>query len=77
MIGDVDISDEIDAYDAITILRASIMLENFDALQNILADVNDDGVIDAIDAFEVLRFSVGLETTSNAGQPIEIDLNNI
>ena len=67
IIGDVDGDGQITANDALTILRASLGMENLTPDQTALADVDSDGSITSADALAVLRYSVGL---TDAGSPI-------
>lgn len=60
--GDVDNNGKIDAYDARSVLRNSVGLEQFKNDESLVyADVDFDGKITASDARHVLRTSVGLE----------------
>jgi len=52
----------------LTVLRASVGLENLDELHRELADVDSNGTISSADALEILRFSVSLPTKSRCGQ---------
>ena len=60
-LGDVDGDGNITANDALTILRASVGIEELPPDKEKLADVDGDGQITANDALAVLRFSVGSE----------------
>lgn len=54
--GDVDASGEIDANDALGILKYVAKLAVFDEQQEKVADVNGDTVIDAVDALNILKY---------------------
>lgn len=66
--GDMDDDGNITAGDSLTVLRASVGLENLDELYRELADVDSNGTISSADALEILRFSVSLPTKSCCGQ---------
>lgn len=58
--GDVDFNNSITSADARLVLRYSVGLENYSALQLILADVDGNGQITSNDSREIERYSVGL-----------------
>ena len=62
--GDVDGDGDVTSSDARLALRASVLLERYEAGSPafLAADVNADGEIQADDARRILRSSVGLET---------------
>lgn len=59
--GDVDLDGVITASDARLALRASVGLEELDAIAFDCADYNKDGTVSADDARSILRKSVGLD----------------
>ena len=59
--GDIDADGKVSAADARMILRCSVSLENFDAVQLVYSDADYSGTVDASDARTALRCSVGLE----------------
>lgn len=61
-IGDVNLDGEINAGDAVLVLRYAVDLAQLDDTQKIAADVNRDGSINAGDAVIILRYTVGLIT---------------
>lgn len=68
MYGDVDGDGKITSGDSLSILRASVELEDFDNELTELADVDEDGDITSADALEVLRYSVSLPSKSKTGE---------
>lgn len=58
--GDVDNDSKITSADALSILRYSVKLDEFNKYQVKLADVNKDNNVDSLDSLTVLRYSVGL-----------------
>ena len=63
--GDLDGDGQITANDALTILRASIGIEELPPEQRVIADVDNDGEITVNDALAVLRYSVGIPDFDN------------
>lgn len=55
-LGDVDGNAEIDFADARTILRANVGLVTLNAVQLVVADVNNSGTVNSFDASVVLRY---------------------
>ena len=70
--GDVDGDSVVTSADSLLILRASVKLENFTDVQNIVADVNKDGNIDSSDALIALRYSVKLIDNEFIGKSVSI-----
>ena len=71
ILGDVNNDGQVDSADALLILRNSVQLEKFDAVQKFLGDVNEDNEnIDSSDALAVLRYSVGLIDIEKIGTPV-------
>ncbi|NMP36896.1 MAG: leucine-rich repeat protein [Clostridiales bacterium] len=62
MMGDVDGSGTVQAYDARMALRFATELENPSAEQVQFGDINSSGQIDAADARKILRVATGLES---------------
>ncbi|MBQ7985707.1 MAG: Ig-like domain-containing protein, partial [Clostridia bacterium] len=58
--GDVNYDGDVDAADALLVLKSDVRLTTLTSAQKQIADVNDDGEVDAADAIWILRFSVGL-----------------
>ncbi len=58
--GDINNDGDVDAGDALLILRASVNLLALSDAQKSVADVNGDGEIDAGDAVLILRYDAGL-----------------
>lgn len=65
--GDVNLDGEIDAVDALLILKHSVGKEQLNHVQKVLADVNKDNDIHAADALEVLKLSVENVTEFHTG----------
>ena len=59
-LGDIDDDGDIDAVDALYIMRYVIELELFEDLEIEVADINADGVVNASDALFVLRKAMGI-----------------
>ena len=57
--GDVNVDRQINAKDALLILRYAVGKAALSAEQKALADVNADGAVNAADALAVLRIAVG------------------
>ena len=57
--GDIDINDEIDAYDAALIMQHIVQIISLPAEIQMRADVDGSQIIDAYDASLILRYSVG------------------
>lgn len=57
--GDIDLNDEIDAYDASLIMQHIVQINNLQPEIQLRADVDGNQIIDAYDASLVLRFAVG------------------
>lgn len=73
--GDVNKDDDVNSGDALTVLRVSVDLAEFqDEEAEAAADVNTDETVNADDALNVLRFSVSLPTNTKAGQRAEITI---
>lgn len=70
LIGDVDGSGRIDSEDALSILRASVQLENFDENKTKLGDVDSDGKLTSADSLQVLRYSVHLSVNFPVGEQV-------
>lgn len=69
IIGDVDGDDKVTSADSLNILRYSVGLDKFTAIQKELSNVNGDNTVDSADALAVLRYSVGFKS-GNIGNPI-------
>ena len=72
LLGDVNNDGVVDAIDALLILRASLQLDTFDAVQTFLGDVDGDAIITSNDALEVLRYSIQLPANENIGTEVKI-----
>jgi len=59
-VGDLNNDGDVDAGDALLILRSSVGLIKLSEAQAYVADVNGDGDIDAGDAVMILRYDAGL-----------------
>ena len=57
-LGDVNNDAFTTSYDALSILRYSVGLEDFTPEQIKIADVDEDGIVSASDALAVLRWSI-------------------
>lgn len=68
IMGDVNGDGAVDSSDALTILRASLGLENIPESLSPFADVNGDGAVDSADALAVLRYTTGQDDTGNIGK---------
>lgn len=62
-LGDVNDDGNIDAKDAVLVLRYAAKLANLNSQQQLSADVNADGAIDAKDAVKILRYAAELITS--------------
>lgn len=60
-LGDVDVSNSVDASDARIVLRRAAKLDELSYFYEKLADVNQDGNVDAVDARIILRWAAKLE----------------
>ncbi len=58
--GDVNYDGEIDAADALLVLKADVKLTTLTSAQKKIADANGDGVVDAADAILILKCNAGL-----------------
>ncbi len=58
--GDVNYDGDIDAADALLVLKSDVRLVTLTSAQKQIADVNGDGAIDAADAIWILKFNAGL-----------------
>ena len=70
--GDLDGDGQITANDALTILRASVGMEELTSDQRVIADVDNDSDITANDALAVLRSSVGMVDENLVGKPVTV-----
>ena len=66
--GDVDRDGYITAVDAASILRCSILLEEYDDETKKIGNVDEDSDITANDALSVLRFSIGMNEQTLVGK---------
>lgn len=62
-LGDVNNDGNIDAKDAVLVLRYAAKLTDLNSQQQLSADVNADGAIDAKDAVKILRYAAELITS--------------
>ena len=62
-LGDVNDDGNIDAKDAVLVLRYAAKLADLNSQQQLSADVNADGAIDAKDAVKILRYAAELITS--------------
>lgn len=62
-LGDVNDDGNIDAKDAVFVLRYAAKLADLNSQQQLSADVNADGAIDAKDAVKILRYAAELITS--------------
>ena len=56
--GDVDFDGDVDASDALLVLRYVLGLVSFDDTTLAIADVNRDGVVDSADVIFILRMAL-------------------
>lgn len=56
--GDVDFDGDVDASDALLVLRYVLGLVSFDDTTLAIADVNGDGVVDSADVIFILRMAL-------------------
>lgn len=56
--GDVDFDGDVDAFDALLVLRYVLGLVSFDDTTLAIADVNGDGVVDSADVIFILRMAL-------------------
>ncbi len=71
LLGDANRDGEIGVEDARFILRCSVGLEIYDAVDDLLCDVDENGYVEVDDARVVLRCAVGLDSLD--GKSYEID----
>ena len=57
--GDVDDNGEVNAVDALMVLKAAVGKTTLTDLQTLVADVDKSGLIDAVDALKILKIAVG------------------
>jgi hypothetical protein len=57
--GDVDDNSEVNALDALMVLKSAVGKTTLTDLQTLVADVDKSGLIDAVDALEILKIAVG------------------
>jgi len=58
--GDVNYDGDVDAADALLVLKADVRLTTLTTAQKAIADVNSDGEVDAADAIWILKYNAGL-----------------
>lgn len=58
LLGDVDFDGDVDASDALLVLRYVLGLVSFDDTTLAIADVNRDGVVDSADVIFILRMAL-------------------
>ncbi len=73
--GDVDNDGTITSSDALSILRASVNLEKFNAAKKATADIDGDDIITSFDALMVLRMSIDLEEKIAVGGEYSVLVN--
>lgn len=64
-LGDVDADCDVDASDALLVLKHAAKLNTLSEVQKFAGNVNADDVIDAVDALEILKYAAKLITEFN------------
>ena len=60
LLGDVDFDGDVDASDALLVLRYVLGLVSFDDNTLAIADVNNDGAADSLDVIIILRMALAV-----------------
>ena len=70
--GDLDANQEVNAKDALSVLKNAVGKQEFNEVETLLADVNLDTAVNAKDALEILKYAVGKIGSFTAGNFYQI-----
>lgn len=77
LLGDVDVSGDINIKDATYLQKVLVELETADEIQDILSDVNKDNAINIKDVTEIQKYLADYDNIYGIGQPVEINPTDI